>query len=124
MADQPKQPQQPQAPKSGSALDAVQSGPAVEPAPPARLEPTQLHHPSVDALRARFGDAVVHHEVTSGDQHVVYLTPARNREILGWLKDDPRQHSALLADVTAVDFGGGRPIQVVYQLWSIPHRRG
>ena len=75
-------------------------------------------------MRARFGDAVVHHEVTAGDQHVVYVAPARNREILGWLKDDPQQHYDLLADVTAVDFGGGRPLQVVYQLWSIPHRRG
>jgi NADH-quinone oxidoreductase subunit C len=121
MADQPKQPEQA---KSGSALDAVQAGPAVDAALPARLEATQLHHPSVDALRARFGDAVVHHEVTSGDQHVVYVAPARNREILAWLKDDPQQHYDLLADVTGVDFGGGRPLQVVYQLWSIPHRRG
>jgi NADH-quinone oxidoreductase subunit C len=44
--------------------------------------------------------------------------------MLAWLKDDPGQHYDLLADVTAVDFGGGRPLQVVYQLWSIPHRRG
>jgi NADH:ubiquinone oxidoreductase subunit C len=22
-----------------------------------------------------------------------------------------------------VDYGGGRPLEVVYQLWSIPHRR-
>jgi NADH-quinone oxidoreductase subunit C len=123
MADQPNQPKPPQAAKPGSALDAVQSGPAAEPAPPARLGATQLHHPSVDAMRARFGDAVVHHEVTAGDQHVVYVAPARNREILTWLKDDPQQHYDLLADVTGVDFGGGRPLQVVYQLWSIPHRR-
>jgi hypothetical protein len=67
MADQIK-PQQP----AGSALDAVEAGPAAAPAAPARLEATQLHHPSVDALRARFGAAVVHHEVSAGDQHVVY----------------------------------------------------
>ena len=29
----------------------------------------------------------------------------------------------LLADVTAVDWGGSRPLELVYQLWSIPHRR-
>lgn len=118
MADQPKQP----APK-GSALDAVETGPQpADAALPARLEATSLHHPSVDALRARFGDAVVHHEVSAG-QHVVYVQPERNREILAWLKDDPQQHYDLLADLTGVDFGGGRPLQVVYQLWSMPHRR-
>lgn len=113
-----------QAKPAGSALDAVEAGPRTEPGPPARLDATHLHHPSVDALRARFGDAVVHHEVSAGDQHVVYVRPERNREILGWLKEDPQQHFDLLADVTGVDFGGGRPLQVVYQLWSIPHRRG
>jgi NADH-quinone oxidoreductase subunit C len=117
MADQPKPPA-----GQGSALDAVEAGPGAKPALPARLEATSLHHPSVDALRERFGAAVLHHEV-SATQHVVYVDPARNREILGWLKDDPGQHYDLLADVTGVDFGGGRPIQVVYQLWSMPHRR-
>lgn len=115
MADQTK--------AAGSALDAVQAGPAIEPALPARLATTDLHHPSVDALRARFGAAVLHHEVTAGDQHVVYLEAGRNLEILTWLKNDPAQHYDFLADVTAVDFGGGRPLQVVYQLWSMPHRR-
>jgi NADH-quinone oxidoreductase subunit C len=119
MSDQPKPPK-----PAGSAFDAVAAGPAATPAPPARLGATSLHHPSVDALRARFGAAVLHHEVSAGDQHVVYLDATRNLEILRWLKDDPAQHYDLLADVTAVDFGGGRPIQVVYQLWSLPHRRG
>ena len=119
MADQPKPP----GPK-GSALDAVEAGPALTPGLPARLEPTSLDHPSVHALRARFGAALLHHEVSAGDQHVVYVDAERNREILGWLRDDPGQHYDLLADVTGVDFGGGRPLQVVYQLWSIPHRRG
>lgn len=80
-------------------------------------------HPSVEALRARFGEAVRRQEVCAGDEHVVYVDPARNVEILGWLKEDPEQHYDHLADVTAVDYGGGRPIQVVYQLWSIPHKR-
>jgi NADH-quinone oxidoreductase subunit C len=118
MADQPTAPK-----PAGSALDAVDAGPGATPALPARLDPTSLHHPSVDALRERFGAAVLHHEV-SATQHVVYVDAARNREILAWLKDDPQQHYDLLADVTGVDFGGGRPLQVVYQLWSIPHRRG
>ena len=40
-----------------------------------------------------------------------------------WLRDDPEQRYDLLADVTAVDYGGGKPIQIVYQLWSVGHKR-
>jgi NADH-quinone oxidoreductase subunit C len=87
--------------------------------PPA--DPTQ--HPSVAALRSKFGDAVLHNEVVGGDEHVVFVAPERVREILGWLKDSPEQLYNFLADVTAVDYGGGRPLQVVYQLWSIQHKR-
>ncbi|HEY8469056.1 MAG TPA: NADH-quinone oxidoreductase subunit C [Longimicrobiales bacterium] len=81
-------------------------------------------HPSVNALRARFGDAILRHEVVAGDEHVVYVEPSRILEILGWLRDDPGERYDFLKDVTAVDFGGGRPLQVVYELWSIPLRRG
>jgi NADH-quinone oxidoreductase subunit C len=66
---------------------------------------------------------VLHDEVASGDEQVVFIDPSRNLEILAWLKEEPAQHYDLLADVTAVDYGGGRPLHVVYQLWSIPHRR-
>lgn len=106
-----------------SALDAVEAGPSAASGAPVRLDEASTSHPSVDALRARFGDAVRHHEVSAGDQHVVYVDAARNREILGWLRDDRATHYDLLADVTAVDFGAGRPLQVVYQLWSMRHRR-
>ena len=80
-------------------------------------------HPTVTALEERFGDAVVGHEVSAGDEHVVFLEPDHGYEILSWLKDDPGQAYDFLADVTAVDYGGGRPIQVVYQLFSMTHRR-
>jgi NADH-quinone oxidoreductase subunit C len=79
-------------------------------------------HPSVTALRERFGDAVLRHEVVAGDEHVVYVPAARNHEILEWLKDAPEHRYDFLQDLTAVDYGGGREIQVVYQLWSIPNR--
>ena len=78
-------------------------------------------HPSVAALRERFGDAVLHHEIQSGDEHVVFIPADRSVEVLRWLRDD--QGFDLLKDVTGVDYGGGRPIQVVYELWSIPNRR-
>jgi NADH-quinone oxidoreductase subunit C len=109
-----------------SGLDAVEEGPAGSAAAGAgdpgagTLAP---EHPSVKALRARFGDAVLRHELGSRGQHVVFVDAARNREILGWLKDDPGQDYAFLSDVTAVDFGGGRPLQVVYQLFSLTHHR-
>ncbi|MSR22947.1 MAG: NADH-quinone oxidoreductase subunit C [Gemmatimonadetes bacterium] len=80
-------------------------------------------HPSVAALRERFGSAVLRHEVVAGDEHVVYVDASRIVELLTWLKDELSQGFNFLSDVTAVDYGGGRPIQVVYQLYSIPHRR-
>jgi NADH-quinone oxidoreductase subunit C len=80
-------------------------------------------HPSVVALRAQFGDALLHHMVVAGDEHVVYVPPEKAIEMLRWLRDTPAQAYALLLDVTAVDYGGGRPLEVVYQLWSLEHRR-
>ena len=79
-------------------------------------------NPSVTELGDRFPGAVFRNEICAGDEDVVYVDPERITEILGWLHDDPDQHYDHLADVTAVDYGGGRPLQVVYQLWSIPHR--
>jgi NADH-quinone oxidoreductase subunit C len=43
--------------------------------------------------------------------------------VLGWLRDDAGQRYDLLLDLTAVDWGGERPLEVVYQLWSIPNRQ-
>jgi NADH-quinone oxidoreductase subunit C len=84
---------------------------------------TEQKHPTVDALRAKFSGAVQHHTVVAGDEHVVYIPADRNVEILRWLATDASQLYDLLADLTAVDFGGGRPLEVVYQLWSIPFKR-
>lgn len=90
-----------------------QSGPRV----------TRDFHPSVPALRDRFSESILRHEVTGGDEHLVYVEPTRVLEILRWLKEEPEQLYNYLSDITAVDYGGGRPIQVVYQLFSIPHGR-
>jgi NADH-quinone oxidoreductase subunit C len=80
-------------------------------------------HPSVAALRQQFGAAILRQEVVAGDEQVVFVAPERIREVLHWLRDEPSQRYALLLDITAVDYGGGRPLQVVYQLWSLEHRR-
>jgi NADH-quinone oxidoreductase subunit C len=101
---------------AGAAPDAAAGGPRG-----AAADATS--HPSVAALRERFGAVVVHHTVMAGDEHVVYVEPDHVREVLGWLRDDAEQRYDLLLDVTAVDYGGGRPLEAVYQLWSIPHRR-
>lgn len=110
---------------ASSRFDAVDLGPQASDAPAlsgSDAADAAPSHPSVDALRARFGDAVGRHQVSAGDEHVVFVDPSRNEEILRWLHDDEEQAYDHLADLTAVDYGGGRPIEVVYQLWSIPNR--
>ncbi|MEO5510860.1 MAG: NADH-quinone oxidoreductase subunit C, partial [Longimicrobiales bacterium] len=77
-------------------------------------------HSGVAALREQFPNAIHHYTVMAGDEHVVYIPADRNLEILRWLKTSLQYD--LLADLTAVDFGGGRPLEVVYQLWSIPNK--
>ncbi|HEX2204761.1 MAG TPA: NADH-quinone oxidoreductase subunit C [Longimicrobium sp.] len=104
-------------------LEGLDQGPAPSDAPAPGMPPQAGDlppHPTVDALRAEFGDAVLRHEVSAGDEHIVYVPAERNYEILSWLRD--AQGYDFLQDLTAVDYGGGREIQVVYQLWSIPHK--
>jgi NADH-quinone oxidoreductase subunit C len=112
--------------ESISSFDRVAEGPrpsqVVEATLP-QVDSTAPMHPSVAALQDFFGDAVLRHEVVANNQHIVFLPPERNLEILGWLRDDPDQQYDLLRDVTAVDYGGGRPLQVVYQLFSFFHKQ-
>ena len=109
-----------------STFDAVALGPqastdtATTPAPPPVTAP---EHPSVAALRGKFGNAILRHDIVAGNQHIVFIPPERNVEILQWLRDDPDLSYDLLRDVTAVDYGAGTPLQVVYQLFSIRHKR-
>ncbi len=63
------------------------------------------------------------HRVHAGDQWVVWIDPSRSLEILGWLKDDPDHAYDMMSDVTGVDYGGGRPVEVVYQMYSTAHKR-
>jgi NADH-quinone oxidoreductase subunit C len=80
-------------------------------------------HPSVAALRAKFGADLLSHLVYAQDEHVVYIPSDKVASILRWLRDDSAQQYDLLVDLTAVDWGGGRPLDVVYQLWSVKHKR-
>ncbi len=109
-----------------SGLDAVGEGPVSSDATESAAtgstgDPSD--HPSVAALLERFGDAVLRHRLNAGDQWVVWVDPARSHEILAWLKDDPDHLYDMMSDVTGVDYGKGRPVEVVYQMYSTGHRR-
>lgn len=78
--------------------------------------------PSVAALRARFGDAVLRDRVVCGDT-IVWVSAAMAHDILAWLRDDPTQGFDFLTDVTAVEYRDGElPLEVVYQLRSLKRR--
>jgi NADH-quinone oxidoreductase subunit C len=105
------------------ALHGLESGPetAQDEGAPRGPAADADSHPTVAALRRRFGDGVLHHTVVGAGEHVVYIPAERNIEMLRWLRDEHRYE--LLLDVTAVDYGGGRPLELVYQLVSVEHRR-
>ncbi|MFC1661053.1 NADH-quinone oxidoreductase subunit C [Gemmatimonadota bacterium] len=109
-----------------SSFDAVVEGPNASrgtSSSPVQVGSPGQDHATVLALKEKFPDVVLRHEVQGGDEHVVFIPPERNLEVLGWLKKDPDQAYDLLRDVTGVDYGGGQPLQVVYQLFSVTHSR-
>ena len=107
-------------------LEGLDAGPGATPKgapevpPPADGIPP---HPTIDALRRKFGESIFRHELVAGDEHIVYIAPERVLEILGWLRDDPEHRYDFLKDLTAIDYGSGTFLQVVYELWSMEHRR-
>ena len=107
-------------------LEGLDQGAGASPgeAPPSPDQPDQLPpHPTIDALRAAFGEIVGRHEVVAGDEHIIYLERSRIGEILTWLRDEPAERYDFLKDVTCVDYGTGTSLQVVYELWSMEFRR-
>ena len=79
-------------------------------------------NPSVEALRRQFGPTIGRTLVTCGDT-IVYVAAARVREVLGWLKETKGQEYNYLVDVTAVEYRDPeRPIEVVYELFSLERR--
>jgi len=109
-----------------SGLDAVGEGPVssdAKEASPTESTGDPSEHPTVSALLERFGDAVLRHRVNAGDQWVIWIDPARSHEILTWLKEDPDHLYDMMSDVTGVDYGKGRPVEVVYQMFSTAHGR-
>ncbi len=78
---------------------------------------TEATRPDVEALKAEFGEAVRSVKRDAMDQPVVFIDRDRNVEILEYLYHE--QGYDLLRDVTALDLGGGQPIQLVYELWTL-----
>jgi NADH-quinone oxidoreductase subunit C len=77
-------------------------------------------NPSVATLRARFGASVGRSAVRCGNT-IVHLAQGRAHEILAWLRDAPDERYDYLVDVTAVEYRDReRPLEVVYQLRSLP----
>lgn len=112
--------------ETNSIFDAVAAGPqaAVEQAETPKPPPvTAPDHPSVVALKEKFGETILRHDIVAGNQHIVFIPAEKNLEVLGWLKEDAEQAYDFLRDVTAVDYGAGTPLQVVYQLFSVGHKR-
>lgn len=107
-----------------SALDAVDEGPVASGAGSADAggsTGSPDDHASVAALVRRYPDEVLRYRLNAGDQYVVWIRPDRSHEILAWLRDDADHRYDMMSDVTAVDYGSGRPVEVVYQMYSTPH---
>lgn len=102
---------------------------AGSPNAPAPASPNNVPHrggtanPSADALRQRFGAAIQRIDVVWGETTVI-VERGRLLEVARWLHDDEAQRYDFLADVTAVEFRDPEmPIEVVWHLRSLPHRR-
>jgi NADH-quinone oxidoreductase subunit C len=80
-------------------------------------------NPTAEALRGKFGAAVSRVDVVWGETSVV-VDKARLTEMMQWLHDDASQRYDLLVDVTAVEFRDPeQPMEVVWHVRSLPHRR-
>ena len=89
----------------------------------APLDGDAANHPSVRALRDRFGDGVRRVERDAVGYPVVWIDPRLNAEVLRFLRETPDQAYDFLADIMGAHAGIGAPIQVWYQLWSMVHGR-
>ena len=80
-------------------------------------------NPSAAALRSRFPDAVRRVDIVCGETTIIVDRTAAH-DVIRWLHDDPSQRYEYLSDVTAVEFrDAGRPLEVVWHLRSLSHRR-
>lgn len=112
---------------SGVSDTVAGTGVALAPTGPVTVRHVPNHggpaNPSLDALRARFNHAIVRGDVVWGETNVVVEVAALHN-IVRWLHDDPDQRYEYLSDVTAVEHRDAeRPLEVVWHLRSLFHRR-
>jgi NADH-quinone oxidoreductase subunit C len=80
-------------------------------------------NPSAPALQATFGNAIGR-VIDARGETIVYVTPAKVREVLVWLKQTPGQDYNYFVDVTAVEYRDReRPLEVVWNLRSLASRQ-
>lgn len=80
-------------------------------------------NPSADRLRERFPQAFVRAEVVWGET-TVFVQPGAVLDVVRYLHDDEAERYDYLSDVTAVEYRDLElPLQVVWHLRSLPHRR-
>lgn len=97
------------------------SGPGSAPAATAAAagEGAGAAQADVDALAARFPDALLRVRVSSG-QTIVEIRNDRAHEVLAWLQADPARRFDYLADITCVEYRDPElALEVVYQLRSL-----
>jgi len=79
-------------------------------------------NPTVEALRATFGDAIGRALVARDGETIVYVRPETLAEIMAFLRA-PAQDYDYVVDVTAVEYRDReRPLEVVYFLRSLRRR--
>lgn len=80
-------------------------------------------NPSADRIRERFASAFVRAQVVWGET-TVFVRGSALLDVVRFLHDDPGEQYDYLSDVTAVEYrDGGLPLEVVWHLRSLPHRR-
>jgi NADH-quinone oxidoreductase subunit C len=80
-------------------------------------------NPSAHALQATFGNAIGR-VVDARGETIVYVAPAKVREVLAWLKNTAGQDYNYLVDVTAVEYRDReRPLEVVWNLRSLSSKQ-
>jgi len=80
-------------------------------------------NPSVDALRATFGNAIGRALVARDGETIVTVGRDALREVMRWLRDSAGHSYDYLVDVTAVEYRDAeRPIELVYFLRSLERR--
>jgi len=80
-------------------------------------------NPTATVLAARFGASIVRTEVIWGET-TVFVTRDALHDIVRFLHDEPLERYDYLVDVTAVEYRDGtRPIEVVWHLRALGHRR-